>query len=798
MKIDPVESHQDSFELPLIITREFVIFPHTIVPFVSDSPVTSDIINHAMENDRLVFFAYPNEKKTTDEDSAYLRVGTVVKIIQVFRLKDNLVRMIGESLYRAEIISTKTSADDLGHACIHPLIEISISDEKVKLLMQSIKSTFSTYSTLLKHVPKELRKKVQDTEQANKLVDIILSHLPLQRQLKLDLLQNSKTLERLQQLLVLLNTEIEMIKLQGELQDRVKTRLEKIQKEYFLHEQIRQIHKELGREVDEADEADELLDKIKSLNPPEEIIKKATKEANRLRKLQTMAPESGVIRTYLEWLSDIPWDTATDDNFNIVRAKQILDEDHYNMVKPKERILDYLAVRSIQHKIKGPILCLVGPPGTGKTSLGRSVARTMGRKFLRISLGGIRDEAEIRGHRKTYVGALPGKIIQSMKKGGTKNPVFVLDEIDKMSSDFRGDPSSAMLEVLDPEQNSSFADHYLEVPYDLSQVLFIATANSLHTVPSPLRDRMEIIEVPGYSDIEKYHIASKFLIPKQLEENGLDKASIRFRKDAIMCLIHEYTMESGVRQLERTVAKVIRKVARIYVSDPNTQKDLTSFSKVITAKQLLNLIGKPIYANDPIHTQPTIGLAHGLAWTEMGGRMLSVEAVLFPGTGKLILTGNLGEVMKESARISLSYIYAHTEDLSIDPDIIKNHDIHIHVPQGAIPKDGPSAGLTLTITLFSALTGIPIPADVSMTGEMTLTGKILAIGGVKEKVLASYRNGIKRILLPIKNENDAAEDIPRSVHEDITISYVSHIQDALYLLFPERCTPTSYIASTDQ
>ena len=794
MKTNELKLHKDCIELPLVLSRELVVFPHSIVPFVTDSRQSIKAITRAMEEDRLVFFVFPKDDPESEE---YHPIGTVVKILQIFKLKDGTIRLVGEAMYRAELCSCHESSEETLFARLDPIRETKQVDEQIELLMQSILSSFDTYVSQLKQFPDEIRKKINEAQYADLLVDLVAAHIPIKKELKLELLLSVDHIDRLQRLLVLLDIEIEMIKLHGEIQKRVKDRLEKTQKEYFLHEQIRQINKELGREQDEADEADELLERIKALTPPEEVIAKATKESNRLRKLQAMSPESGVIRTYLEWLADIPWSKATADNYDIVRAKSVLDEDHYNMIKPKERILDYLAVRSIKKSLKGPILCLVGPPGTGKTSLGKSIARTMGRELVRISLGGVRDEAEIRGHRKTYVGALPGKIIQSMRKAGTTNPVFLLDEIDKMSSDFRGDPSSAMLEVLDPEQNNSFNDHYLEVPYDLSQVLFIATANSLHTIPSPLRDRMEIIEIPGYSDIEKFQIATRFLIPKQLRENGLTSAKIRFRRDAVFSLIHDYTMESGVRSLERIIGTVVRKLARNYLSRAQKTTPLNEYTRTITAKNLPQLLGKPIYSDELVHKEPVPGLAHGLAWTEMGGRMLSVEAALFPGTGKLILTGNLGEVMKESARISLSYIQSHAAALSIDPEVIKHHDIHIHVPQGAIPKDGPSAGITLTVALYSALIG-KAPNHFSMTGELTLTGNILAIGGVKEKILASYRMGIRQILLPAKNEKDVAEDIPRKVLEDLSIHYITHIQQALQLLFPDYCDAERCVISEEE
>jgi ATP-dependent Lon protease len=499
-----------------------------------------------------------------------------------------------------------------------------------------------------------------------------------------------------------------------------------------------------------------------------------------------MSPESGVLRTYLEWIADLPWSDKSEDNSDIGRAEQILDEDHYNMKKPKERVLDFLAVRQLQEKSKGPILCFVGPPGTGKTSLGRSLARAMNREFIRVSLGGVRDEAEIRGHRKTYVGALPGKIIQSMRKAGTVNPVFLLDEIDKLSSDFRGDPASALLEVLDPEQNSTFIDHYLEVPYDLSSIMFITTANSLHSVPYALRDRMEVIEIPGYTDQEKERIARQFIIPKQLKENGLDWANVTFRRKALMRIIREYTMESGVRNLERQIAAVIRKVARSAVRKgyvPGKEEQPPRFGAAITDNNLSSYLGPPQYEPDLVYRQVRPGLAHGLAWTELGGKLLPVEISLLPGEGKLILTGSLGDVMKESAQIGLSFLRSNADTFGIHPEFQKETDIHIHVPQGAIPKDGPSAGITIIAALLSTVADTPVRSCTAMTGEVTLTGRLLAVGGIKEKVLAAHRNGLQTVLLPEENRKDL-EELPGEIRDEISFMFADSVRDALLALFP--------------
>jgi len=781
--------------LPLIVSGELVVFPGMVVPFFTKDKEAIDAIQTAMKEDKCVFFAFPrgreaayNYRYNSFKGKYIYSIGTIVKVIQIFKLQNGTLRILGEAKERASI-STFDMSDSVNRVFAKP-VRVPLTEEKqleedpeIKLMMSVVKEYFAEYRKHFSKFPKEASEAVDQAEQPMQLVDLTVSNMMIDADRKIGFLQEQDIRKMLKELAVLLQTENEMHKLNGEIQQKVRERIENSQKEYFLNEQIRQINKELGREMDEADEAEELFKQIEARNPPDEVLQKARKESNRLRKLQPMAPESGVLRTYLEWLADLPWSERSDDRFDVRTAEKILDEDHYNMKKPKERILDYIAIRSIHPHLKGPILCLVGPPGTGKTSLGQSVARALGKKFIRISLGGIRDEAEIRGHRKTYVGALPGKIIQSIRKAQTVNPVFLLDEVDKLSSDFRGDPSSALLEVLDPEQNSTFSDHYLEVPYDLSQVLFIATANSLYNVPAPLRDRMEIIEIPGYSDIEKYHIAQRFLIPKQLKENGLDEASIRFQKDAVYKLIHDYTMESGVRNLERIIASVLRKIAREYLRKQN-RPPLSEFTRVVTSKSISRYIGRQIITDDEVIHSDKPGIAHGLAWTETGGRLLSVETALMKGEGKLILTGNLGDVMKESARISFSYLESNAERYGIDPELFKTCDVHIHVPQGAIPKDGPSAGITLTAALASAFRKQPLRSGFSMTGEISLTGNIYPIGGIKEKLLASYRHDLFSILLPEDNQKDVEEDIPSEIVQEMHIHYISTIDEALKILLP--------------
>lgn len=792
----------EQFELPLIIAGEFLVFPEMRFPYFSSQSETVEAIKAVLleprEEDRLAFFAYPIRQRSSEAEepsgdrpeSTRLelhRIGTVVRIIQTVEPQDGSVRFTAEAQFRASILKVvNPEGPGARIARVTPVVDNRFVDAETSLLMDAVKDSFDNLQTYHRKIPKELFQAVRKADYPDKLINLITPALSLRPENKLELLQMTDRTDRLRRLSIAIETEIAMLKLQGDIQAKVRERVEQAQKEYFLNEQIKQIHKELGHSQEEIDEPQELFDRIAAKTPPQEVLDKAIREADRLRKLQPMSPESGVIRTYLEWLADIPWKQETQDLFDLERARRILDEDHYNMERAKQRILDFIAVKALGGSLKSPILCLVGPPGTGKTSLGKSIARTLGRSFVRISLGGVRDEAEIRGHRKTYVGALPGRIIQSMKRVETINPVFLLDEVDKLGADFRGDPSSALLEVLDPEQNSTFADHYLEVHYDLSRVLFIATANSLHTIPAALRDRMEIIEIPGYSDQEKYEIAVRYLIPRQLTENGLGSASINFTKDSVYRLIHEYTMESGVRSLERTIGSVIRKLAREVVAkhaDNGSLSDaIGSYRRRITPASIQRLIGRPLHTEVSLHDKLQPGVANGLAWTEMGGRLLTVETVLIPGDGKLILTGNLGEVMKESARIALSYLQSNSKAWGIPQERIDSHDIHIHVPQGAIPKDGPSAGITITSALISLFTDRPVRQDVSMTGEVTLTGRVLAIGGVKEKVLASFRHGIHSVILPADNERDAQEDIPSSIRDRVTIHYVKRIEEVLDLL----------------
>jgi ATP-dependent Lon protease len=789
LKRKPLKSNK--LELPLVPLRELVVFPHMVVPFFAGRPATIKAIEEAMAKDRIVFLACQKSNIESPGENDIYTTGVTAKILQMLKLPDGTVRILAEGLERGKVqrfIKRKESM----HVYILTLQEERETNSTLTALMLTARQAFSRYTKFQKKVSKEVIVSIENSEYPEKLVDLISANINVKPEKKIEILKTDDIAERIENLSIILEAENEVLSIQNKINSKVQKKLEKNQKEYFLNEQIRQINKELGNIGDDPSGAVELTTRIKERNPPGEVWEKAEKEIKRLERLQPMSPESGVLRTYLEWIADLPWSNQSKDNHDIKLAEKILNEDHFDMIKPKERVLDFIAVHQLKESMKGPILCFVGPPGTGKTSLGRSVARALNREFIRISLGGVRDEAEIRGHRKTYVGALPGKILQSLKKAGTTNPVFLLDEIDKMNSDYKGDPSSALLEVLDPEQNSTFVDHYLELPYDLSKVMFITTANSVYSIPHALRDRMEVIETPGYTDLEKEKIASSFIIPKQLKENGLDWAEIKFQKSAILSIIRNYTMESGVRNLEREIASVIRKIARKAVtegfsgSEANQEEsvDRKNFKVTISGKNLHTFIGHEKFNGDLVYNKSRPGLAHGLAWTEMGGRLLPVEVALLKGTGKLILTGSLGDVMKESAQIGLSFIRANHEAFGIDADFQKELDIHIHVPQGAIPKDGPSAGITLTSAMLSALTKKPILESTAMTGEITLTGRVLAIGGVKEKVLDAYRNKMTTVLLPADNSKDI-EELPKEVKSAITFVFTSSVKEALLTLFPD-------------
>lgn len=637
--------------------------------------------------------------------------------------------------------------------------------------MRTLLEHFEQYIKVSKKVSNETFATVADVEEPGRLADLIASHLPIKTKQKQEILEIISVKERLHTLISIIQDEQELLSLEKKIGQKVKRSMERTQKEYFLREQMKAIQTELGDKEGKGGEVEELREKIEQSGMPEETMKAALKELDRYEKLPASSAESGVIRNYMDWLLALPWTDATEDMIDLAHSEEILNKDHYGLEKVKERVLEYLAVQKLTNSLKGPILCLVGPPGVGKTSLARSIATSLNRNFVRVSLGGVRDESEIRGHRRTYVGAMPGRIIQGMKKAKSVNPVFLLDEIDKMSNDFRGDPSAALLEVLDPEQNHNFSDHYIEEPYDLSKVMFVATANTLSSIPGPLLDRMEIISIAGYTELEKVHIAREHLLPKQLQEHGLRKGNLQVRDEALLEIIRYYTREAGVRTLERQIAKVCRKAAKIIVTAERKRI-------VVTEKNVVDLLGKHIFRYGQAEKTDQVGMATGLAYTAAGGDTLAIEVSVAPGKGKLILTGKLGDVMKESAQAAFSYIRSRAEELQIDPDFHEKNDIHIHVPEGAVPKDGPSAGITMATALISALTGIPVSKEVGMTGEITLRGRVLPIGGLKEKTLSAHRAGLTKIILPAENEKDL-DDIPESVKENLTFVLASHLDEVL-------------------
>ncbi len=768
---------------PLVHVKDVVVFPNTIVPFMAVTKSTIAAVEEAARANSLIFIALMRSEQGESRQPDVHKTGTLCRIIQKMAMPDGSLRLLlsGERSGILEKLNFEGSYISC-EVVFYPESE-QVAGPETNALIRVAKRTFMQYAELVKKIPAETLSTIESIDQINILGNIIGNTVNAKVDRKQALLDVHDPKERLEQIVAFLESEIEVIGLQKKITQKVKTKIEKNQREYFLQEQMREINKELGREGEE-NELEELSKRIAERNPPEEVSEKTKRELGRLGKLQPMSPEAGILRTYCEWIADLPWSEKTQENRDLEQARAILDQDHFGMKKVKERVLEFIAVRQLKELVKGPILCFVGPPGTGKTSLARSVARALGRNFIRISLGGVRDEAEIRGHRKTYVGALPGKIIQGMKKAASINPVFLLDEIDKMSSDFRGDPSSALLEVLDPEQNRNFSDHYLELPYDLSRVMFITTANSLHAIPYPLLDRLEIIEIPGYSEFEKLEIAKSFIIPKQLEENGLSKAKIDFSKQAVLETIRYYTMESGVRSLEREIAGIIRRIARDAVKAGYGERpeELAQYDFSVIPSKLPELLGKRKREDEQSVHNLKPGSAIGLAWTEMGGTILPMETARIEGNGEFILTGNLGDVMKESARTALSYIRSNLDSFPLLKIDFKKQSIHIHVPQGAIPKDGPSAGITLTAALVSLFCAQSLRDSFAMTGEITLSGRILPVGGVKEKVLAAHRHRIANILLPEANRKDL-DEIPEEVKKDTNFFFASEIMEALNILF---------------
>ena len=757
--------------LPLIPLKGIVVFPYMVIPLIIGRENSVQAVNYAYEN-KLPLFLSSQKKKDIESpgEKDIYEVGCIANILEVINLTNGMVRVLVEGVKRAKI-SRYVPVGSFYAVETEPMNSFVGDEKELIALVRSLKERFTEFISMNPKIPKEAMASVVSIDDAEKLVDAVMTNIPSQVQEKQLILEENNLNERLIRTISLIHSEVEVLRIEDKINKRVQDRMEKMQKRYFLNEQLKEIRKELDEGDIEDDALKELKKRAKKVKMPDEVREKFNKELERLTKIPNMSPEYTVLYTYLEWLADLPWGVFTEDNKDISLAEEILEKEHYGLEEAKERILDFIAIRQLNPKSKGPIICLVGPPGTGKTSLSKSVAHALNRNFVRFSLGGVRDEAEIRGHRRTYVGAMPGKIVQMMKKAGSFNPVFLLDEIDKMSTDFRGDPSSALLEVLDPEQNHSFNDHYLSLDFDLSYVFFITTANNLYNIPTPLRDRMEIIEIPGYTELEKKEIASKFLIPKQLEENGLKDFSFSFTNTSILEIVRAYTKEAGVRSLERYIGKIIRKVAR--------EKIKNSIKSVkITPQKIEKYLGVHKYEFTTGQKEARIGVIAGLAWTEAGGDVLYIESSLFKGKGNLILTGKLGEVMQESAKLAYSYSRTISEKYGVDPEVFSNSDLHIHVPEGAIPKDGPSAGITMVCSIMSTISRRKARHDWAMTGEVTLKGDVLPIGGLREKLLAAKRGGIFNVIIPMKNSKDISEMSPQ-ILEDLNIVKVEHVEEVL-------------------
>ena len=768
--------------LPIVPLRDVVVFPHMMMPFVIGRPSSTRALEHALTKDKRIFLAAQKDAANDDPNPTDIyMMGCVANIVQSLKLPDGNVKVLVEGVDRARTVEWK---EDKGfyRVVAKVLSRPAETSGDVEGTMSRVVSLFEQYVKLSNNLQYDAMIAAVRVDDPSKLADTIAAHLVIGVEEKQNLLEIISPLERLVRISSILEIEVDKLQVDRRIQSRVKKQMEKAQKEYYLNEKMKAIQKELGRKEDRGNEVDDLRKKIEESKMPRDVEEKAIQELKRLEAMPPMSAEATVSRNYLDWLIGVPWFKRTRESRGLRRAEQILNEDHYGLEKIKDRILEFLAVRTLVRKPKGTILTLTGPPGVGKTSLAKSIARATNRKFVRISLGGVRDEAEIRGHRRTYIGAFPGQIIQMMKKAGSLNPVFLLDEVDKMSMDFRGDPSAALLEVLDPEQNHMFLDHYLDVEYDLSNVMFICTANVLHTVPQALRDRMEVLQLAGYTELEKIEIAKRFLSLKTVKATGLTPKNCTFADDAFETIIRRYTREAGVRSLEREIASICRKVARRVVMKG------AGFSEEITSEKITEYLGVPKYRPTMAETQNEIGIATGLAWTEAGGELLLTEATLMPGKGTLTLTGKLGDVMQESAQAAMSYVRAKAEEFGIPKKFNRTTDVHVHVPEGAIPKDGPSAGITITTALVSTLAGIPTRRDVAMTGEITLRGKVLPIGGVKEKVLAAHRAGLKTIILPKDNEKDLA-DIPETVLNSLDLYMVDTMDEVLKIALAEPMRP---------
>lgn len=760
-----------TYRVPLLPLRGLIVYPHMLLHIDVGREKSTSAVEQSMNDDSTIFLVTQKEiTKENPEKEDYYSVGTLAKIKQMIKLPNGTSRILVEGICRAKVLDF-IEEEKMTVVDVEPYVDDKEQSTELEALMRTLLDAFRKYIKVSSKISPELIDTSEEISEPGLLADTVATHLPMKMIAKQEILRTVDVKKRLEVLLQRIFNEQEILNVEKKIHSKVKRSVEKSQKDFYLREQMKAIQEELGDQDGKQGEVAELKKKIEEANMPEHAEKAVLKELNRYDKLPVQAAESGVIRNYIDWMIAIPWSKETEDRQDLTAAEQILNDDHDGLEKVKERILEYLAVTQLKSSLKGPIICLAGPPGVGKTSLAKSIATSLNREFVRVSLGGVRDESEIRGHRRTYVGAMPGRIIQGMKKAGTVNPVFLLDEIDKMSNDFRGDPSAAMLEVLDPEQNNTFSDHYIEETYDLSNVLFIATANDLGAIPGPLRDRMEVINISGYTEQEKLQIATNHLAPKQILENGLKKSQLQFKPEAMLDLIRYYTREAGVRGLERTIAKVCRKAAKQIVTEEKKRV-------IVTVKNLTDYLGHQKISYGLAEEENQVGVATGLAYTTVGGDTLQIEVSITAGKGKLQLTGKLGDVMKESAQTALSYVRSKLDLLKVDADYFDTHDVHVHVPEGAVPKDGPSAGVTMVTALVSAITETPIRKEVGMTGEVTLRGRVLPIGGLKEKSLSAHRAGLTTIIIPKKNEHDI-EDIPESVRKELTFKLVSNADEVL-------------------
>ena len=782
------EALEPQVRYPMLPLRDVVVFPHMVIPLFVGREKSIKALDHAMESGKQIFLAAQHDAADDDPSPELIyEVGTVANILQLLKLPDGTVKVLVEGTARAAIVRYVQSEETFEVDAVEINDEL-IDEREAEVLIRTVVTEFEQYVKLNQKIPPEVLTSLSGIEEPGRLADTIAAHLTLRNEEKQKILEYASSRERLEHILGIMESEIDLLQVEKRIRGRVKKQMEKSQREYYLNEQMKAIQNELGEMEDTPNELDELQKKVEEAGMSKEALEKAESELKKLRMMSPMSAEATVVRNYIDWLVQVPWKKRTRVSKDLAKAESILEGDHYGLEKVKERILEYLAVQQRIKKIKGPILCLVGPPGVGKTSLGESIARATHRKFVRISLGGMRDEAEIRGHRRTYIGSLPGKILQNMSKAGSKNPLFMLDEVDKMSMDFRGDPSSALLEVLDPEQNNKFGDHYLEVDYDLSEVMFVATANTLN-IPSPLQDRMEIIRISGYTEDEKLNIATRYLVEKQKRNNGLNDEEIVFRKSALVDIVRYYTREAGVRSLEREIAKICRKVAKELLLN-EIKRTVT-----VTSRSVRKYLGVRQFRYGKAEDENRVGQVTGLAWTEVGGELLTIEAAVMPGKGKQSYTGKLGDVMQESIQAAMTVVRTRSRQYGIPLDFYQKQDVHIHVPEGATPKDGPSAGIGMCTAVLSAITSIPVRSDLAMTGEITLRGEVLPVGGLKEKLLAAHRGGVKFVLIPHENEKDLAE-IPNNVKAGLEIKPVRWI-DEVFAVALERL-PESIDETADE